>query len=310
MLDTSHLPPSSFSKTDIFYCVAQSSTTTNSWQTWVKPRGCSWVYIFALGGGGGGGSPNTGSVQGGGGGGVTSCLRHVIPAPLLPDNLYVRVGNGGAGATSANSSGTAGTRSLVGVYPLDSAGCNIGLNAGGSAGSATTGGGATSVTVYNYAYLGFVQGNNSLSGGNGGASGSAGAAATYAISTTQIPMCGAGGGAGYNGSAASAGGAITFAVSYPALTIPGGTAGVGVPGGRGGDGYGANKRLDFNGPQGANVLFFTGGSGGGCSDTAGQAGGRGGDGGYGCGGGGGGGASATPGNGGNGGDGLVIICSW
>jgi hypothetical protein len=311
MLDTSHLPPSSFSKTDIYYCVAQSLTTTNSWQSWTKPRGCNWVYILALGGGGGGGSPNVGSVQGGGGGGVTRINKVIIPAPLLPDILYVRVAMGALGATSANTSGSNGTSSYLTTHPSTSAGCVIVASGAGNQGTATSGGGSTAGFFANYAYLGVPLDFIGPSGGNGGASGAAGVAVTYATNAITIPFTGGGGGAGYNGAAAFAGGAVTFAVSYPALTLAGGVAGTGgVPGGRGGDGYGANKRLDFNGPQGANVLFFTGGSGGGCSDTAGQAGGRGGDGGYGCGGGGGGGASATPGNGGNGGDGLVIICSW
>jgi hypothetical protein len=310
MLDTSHLPPSSFSKTDIFYCVAQSTVTTNSWQTWSKPRGCSWVYILGIGGGGGGGSPNTGSVQGGGAGAASCCGRALIPAPLLPDTLYIRVGFGGLGATTANTTATAGQNTNIAVYPSASPGCLIMQPNVGGPGTATTGGNAAAANLYNYGYLGLAQNTNGDNGTNGGASGSAGTDNPYASAATILPLIGGAGGAGYNGSAASAGGGITFANAYPALTIPGGTAGVGVPGGKGGDGYGYNQRLDFNGPRGANVLFFTGGAGGGCSDTAGQAGGRGGNGGYGCGGGGGGGASATPGNGGNGGDGLVIICSW
>ncbi len=311
MLDTYDLPPSSFATTEVFYFGSEVvGATIDSWQTWVKPRGCSWVYMFAIGGGGGAGMPPAGSSAGGGGGASGAVTKALIPAALLPDTLYVRVGARGPGATTPNTQGGFGRSTYIGTYPLNSAGSNIFIANNGSGGNATTGAGGPTPTMGNYAYLGLAQLINGRSGAAGGAAGSPGVALVYDLNATVGPWAGGAGGAGYNGSTASAGGAVTFSSSYPALTIAGGAGGVGVPGGDGLAGYNRNVRLDFNGPRGASVLFFSPGSGGGCSDTAGQDGGRGGDGGYGCGGSGGGGASATPGAGGDGGDGLAIICAW
>lgn len=70
MLDFSHLVTGTNKDIQVFY--ASAPTAGTAWQTWVKPRGISFVHFFVLGGGGGGGSGVVGAAStaaGGGGGG-------------------------------------------------------------------------------------------------------------------------------------------------------------------------------------------------------------------------------------------------
>ena len=77
---------------------------------WVKPAGCTRVYIECIGAGGGaeGGS---GGVAGAGGGGGAIALG-VYAAESLPATLTVAVGAGGNGA-STYAAGTAGGNTIV-----------------------------------------------------------------------------------------------------------------------------------------------------------------------------------------------------
>ena len=48
---------------------ANGTTVTSSWQTWNKPNGCTFVYMFMLASGGAGGKPAAGATTSAGGGG-------------------------------------------------------------------------------------------------------------------------------------------------------------------------------------------------------------------------------------------------
>lgn len=124
------------------------SSGVNAWQTWRKPRSCSFVYIFCGGAGGGGGAGFTGAsgtARGGGGGGGSGGLSKVyMPAFLLPDILHVRVGFGGA-------SGSAGTASII--APAPTTGGDLLIQAAGGAtgavGTATNGGAGGAAGIIN-----------------------------------------------------------------------------------------------------------------------------------------------------------------
>lgn len=87
--------------TFIFYNQGTSSVRT---VPFIKPLGINFVHILAVGGGGGGGAGCTwvsSTVRhGGGGGGGGGVTVGIFPANLLPDTLYVSVGQGGSGGTS------------------------------------------------------------------------------------------------------------------------------------------------------------------------------------------------------------------
>jgi hypothetical protein len=113
MLDLSNIP-SKQQQTYTFYA-------TGNWQTWSKPRNAKMIEIFCLGGGAGGGSSLlSGSAYGGaGGGGSAGIVRGIVPAFLLPDTLYILVGKGGSGASTAGQGGTGGI-SYIGLQPSTS----------------------------------------------------------------------------------------------------------------------------------------------------------------------------------------------
>ena len=91
MLDLSHIPNSQ-QNTEIFY----SNGITNAWQTWRKPKKCSFVYIICIGSGAGGGAGTTVNSSGTGtGGGSGAITRALYLSQHLPDNLYIQVGVGG-----------------------------------------------------------------------------------------------------------------------------------------------------------------------------------------------------------------------
>ncbi|HUC88031.1 MAG TPA: hypothetical protein VMR95_02695, partial [Candidatus Binatia bacterium] len=63
MIDEFFFPSNTFGDVKQYYC----SGSTSNWQEWVKPRACSMIYMFCLGGGGGGGAGFTRSSGDGGG---------------------------------------------------------------------------------------------------------------------------------------------------------------------------------------------------------------------------------------------------
>lgn len=310
------LPPTFKGDVQIFHA---NNTSTITHQPWIKPRGTSMTYMMAIAGGGGGGggfSKASGAAGGGGGGGACSGIgKLIIPSFLLPDTLYVQVGQGGLGG-AASTAGAAGTNSYIMFTPLVFSAANTllssGTNApgGGGAGNATNPATAGSIptvaaiaTLSPQLAIGMFTASVGLIGVTGGAV--AGGVGSSVTAWSTLPMSPGAGGAGATGPGDFNGGAQTAnaALSITYLNWPI-TAGAIAAGGTGGttDAHDGNAGVSLLSP-----FLQSGGSGGG-SNVAGVAG-DGGRGGIGCGGGGGG-AGTTGGRGGNGGNGLVAIFSW
>ena len=293
-----------------------STGTANGWFPFIIPKNASLLIMIAGGGGAGGGGGFTAATttvkSGGGGGGCGACARIIVPAPLLPKDIYICPGAGGAGSTGSGVAGSNGNRSFISCNP-NSVSTNDIILASGAAGatggpagtSAAAAGGETIATnilgVWNA--LGLW---NATVGIIGGASSITANSAAVAWGAAGLPWSPGTGGAG--ATAANAvfnGGQLTGASQIP--TIAGG---IGVAGGPGGAG---NPGLDFqNGIEvshGGIMWAGMGGTGGGSSATAGT-GGVGGAGRGFCSGGGGGGAGVTGAAGGNGASGFVYIGWW
>ena len=189
MIDVFGLPNSENVNTQIFYTL--NAAAVNEYQVWVKPRGCTFVSILVLGGGGGGagGATGTAVTNSGGGGGASGNISYgLFPASLLPDELYVIVGPGGA-AGNANSAGGGGNPSYVvftksaTIVTLNTLLISLGGN-GGTVGTGGTVAGASTSTSAFLSYLGmpvFSQGQ-------------AGASTALSIGLTRQVTGGAGGG--------------------------------------------------------------------------------------------------------------------
>jgi hypothetical protein len=309
MLDFGHLPRSQIiPRFDVFYAAQSAGTTTDSWQTWSKPRGVSFVYGLILAAGGAGGSPAVGSVSGGGSGAPGATNTFMVPAYYLPDALYVRVGMGGAASLSNNTDGAAGATSYLCTQPNINNESLLVTAAGGSGGTGAgvAGTGGVVAVFSNQLTLAVTSSVAGATGSNGGTAGNNGNAATWGVASRSI-TCPGGSGCGGTGSNRS-GGNITVtgnAGVAPFPTIGGVVAAAGVAG------HGLNRMLNQFGPRALYGMgfAFTGGSGGGSSGT-GVNGLNGGPGAYGCGGGAGGAGGTTSGFGGNGGDGLIILLAW
>ena len=309
MLDLSHIPNS---QQDIKIFYANQGTTI--YQTWQKPRKCSFIYIISIDAGGGGTSGFSTvlnqlitTVSGGASGGIA---RALINSNLVPDTLYIRVGKGGIGGapiSGANNTANAGSPGEAsGVFissqlnSLNTAAQAVSFLGGSSANNGGQGpviapGTPASALSNNY-LIGLT---NFISLAGISSSGVDNTVSPINISPliSQIVMAG-GAGAPYNGTATAFNGAGINATTISPL-IPGGIGGSTL-GGDGADGYTSWK-----------PFFSTGGAGGGNAYTAGGVAGSGGKGGIGSGGGGGGNANAgTSGRGGDGGDGLVIIITF
>jgi hypothetical protein len=159
----------------------QDTTTSRGWQTWLKPPGCSFIYVMIAGGGGGGaggGSTAATARVGGGGGSSGGSGGLLIPAILVPEALYVRPGMGGAGGSAANN-GSNGVTSYLATQPVISNNGVIMFANGGNTGSATAtagsspGGGGPGAN----AAMAVSTANGGNAGGAGGANtGAAGSA--------------------------------------------------------------------------------------------------------------------------------------
>jgi len=297
MLDLSHIPNSQ-QDVQTFY----SNGVTNAWQTWQKPRKCSYVWIMCIGGGGGGagGAFNSSNVYstGGASGGVSRALYN---AQQLPDRLYVQVGTGGAGGASTTV-GSPGTRSWVSLLPAVIVqnliqGSGTAVAAGGTSGTGTSAAGETAVTQTQATFL--ILSNFIGTAGVTAAGSATAQAPNITPLTSQITCPGGGGSAGIPN--ALSGSSILSSSFSPLISGGAGTVDSGSIGGNGADGITSWK-----------PFFSTGGAGGGNSISG--SGGNGGNGGIGSGGGGGGGryllSGAIGGTGGKGGDGLVVIISF
>lgn len=329
MLDQLDLPINANGNLQIFNCNS-IYYYFNAWQTWVKPRGATMCYIFAIGSGGGGGSGIAGSnnnVSGGAGGGSAASVSLVIQANHLPDFLYISVPNGGAGGSGTTGSGDAGVQggfSFITVAPeyqnppittpnntLVCSGLPATPAGGGgkgvSGGSSVAGAAGAVTTLATTPLLGI--GYYTLLVGQAGAictvTGIGGS--RELVATGACTTAGAAGGSLGNAGTTRAGGTNGLTSSVWSLRVEAGagSTGAAIPGGPGGNGVNSFSKLGMS-CGGA-------GGGGGYGTGASATGGIGGAGGIGGGGGGGGshltGVGVNP-AGGRGGDGLVYIYSW
>lgn len=299
----------------VYIGITPVGSVGNYWQCWTKPNGVSMVHIFALSsgsGGGGGFSRAAGNPGGGGGGGASGGQSSLlIPAMMLPDQLFMYVPNGGAGVTSG--AGTAGEVTYVAMYPASTGlvttnmvlaaasgtGGGGGTGTAGAVGSAGSAAGASTLAAGPFAGPGFTQFLAGQSGTAGGAvAGAAGGALT--IVATGLRCTGGTGGGGTTNADFAGGGVTAITNSYLSANRPIAAAAGSNPGS---SGYASA----FQYWPSSMPFFFWGGLGGGSSNTG--VGGPGGKGGFG-GGGGGGGAGTTGGRGGDGGSGVVVITCW
>ena len=306
MLDAFHLP-TPYGAADVQEFRAATTQTNTQWQTWQKPRGKSMLTAIVIGGGAGGGGGFTAAAAaargGGGGGGSSGVTRITVPLVLLPDTLYLQVGQGGIGVGSGGGTAGSGIRSFLAVFP-DFAASNViatscaadptggGTGTGAAVGAA--GGAGTIAVIGSMPLAGY--GHFDVIAGQSGATGGAVAGAIgnpVSIAVTSCLTQGGAGGAGTT-SADFAGGLITaIAASLLSERRPLGAAAGSFKGSAG-----FLNRQPF---------FSYGGNGGSSSNTL--AGGDGGSGGPGSGGGGGGGGT-TGGRGGDGGAGIILMVAW
>lgn len=296
MIDYQNLPDNA--KIDWF----MQPTATNEVHTWTKPVGCNFVYMIAVGGGGAGGNGGSGAAgtaRGGGGGGASAAINTLlVPAFLIPDTLFIKVGRGGSRLTL-----TLGTPTIISAYRISSnteyfLNASQGGQGGNGAAGGTGGAGAAAnsiLTNSTLATIGKWQGVTATSGGSPGIiSGASGNDNVLNFFNNG------GGGGGSTTSGNFSGGNIisTYNQTASRTVIQGGAAVAGATAGQndGGSGFFIPKRF---------ASF--GGAGGGASNTG--VGGNGGNGGPGCGGGGAG-AGVTGGIGGSGGDGFAVIISY
>jgi hypothetical protein len=283
MIDVFNIP-SNTQSTFTFY-----SLGAGVWQTWNKPRGAKMIEIFCLGGGGAGVAPtlSTGTGTGGGGGGSAGIVRGLIPAFLLPDTLYILVGKGGIGPSTAGP-GPSGGISYISLQPSTSEQTLIckSSTATANGGTGTAGGAAATISVVSLSAFG----NLGLFTAIAGVIGNNESLSQTALAS-NLTTGGAGGG-GKTSIAFTAGGNITAASVILTSTVNGGA----TTGQSGDSGYGTLKPFCGTGGAGGAGIQGTSGTGG-----------NGGNGFYGCGGAGAGGSSTVSAKAGNGGDGLVII---
>lgn len=309
MLDLSHLATNP--KVDIQQFPGNSVAVGVTWQVWNKPRGVNMVYIILLGSGGGGGTGAvgvTGAAAGGGGGGSAGQSTILIPAFLLPDQLFISTGIGAAAAGFA-SYVSISQNTTQNHLVLHAAGGGLGGNA--SAGTAGTNGTAGAVSTIGTAPLGGLGVPFYLAGQVGTSGGNSIPGPSVTLPVTGLICTGGAGGAGIPAAptAGNAGGGLSVPVApspFPPQIGGAGGAAVTTPPERGSNGW-----------SGMNKLFYNyGGAGGG--STHGSASGAGlvqaagGDGAYGCGAGGMGGAltGSTAAVQAKGGSGIAIIISW
>lgn len=290
MLDLSHIPNS---QQDVQIFHANGS----AWQTWRKPKKCSYVYIMCIGGAGGGagGFINSVYAPGGASAGISRALYN---AQQLSDILYVQVGLGGAGGATTLTAGSPGTRSWVALQPSTTVVVQNLVQGSGNAvaaGGTISGASSAGETAITQASATFLTLSNFIGTAGVTSVGSAALPTPPNITpfTSQLlTQGGAGGGVG-----------ATDGASILSTTISPLIAG-GLTSGSGNGGNGANGITSYK------PFYSLGGAGGGNSSVA--NGGTGGNGGIGSGGGGGGGCAVTftGGAGGKGGDGIVIIISF
>ena len=278
----------------------------NTWQVWRKPTNCNFINFYLLGGGAGGqgGPTGAGSTRTGGVGGGSAAMSYItVPSFAVPEMLYILVASGGTGGASGNGRGGLGGLSYISTQPDNTfSPYNILMVSGSAvAGASTSATAGAAITANNIilAEVSFVSGYAGQTGGAGGVS----SGAAVNITPNGLPTTPGAGGSGVSSVAIlGTSGSILPILDFP--RISGGISAASTGATAGNSGYAS--RENFIGPNFKFPMFFTGGAGGGASDTG--IGGQGGNASFGSGGGGGGaGGNVAAGVGGNGGDGLVII---
>jgi len=274
-------------------------TSGNEVHTWTKPTGCNFIYIVAVGGGGAGGagfSAAAGNQRTGGGGGGSAAMSSIlVPAVLITDSIFIRVGRGGTSSTVPTSTIVSAYRvAAVGEYYLVGYPGNNG-SGGTSIIPGTAGAGGICPLTDPTLTFGLGQvGKFSGFDGDGGVIGAMPGMSAVNKNCDFI-LSGGGGGAGITNNNAGGLSGSNLLSNFQQTNYSTAVSG-GLLGSAGGNGFWIPK-----------TFKFYGGGGGGSNNSI--AGGNGGKGAPGCGGGGGGGGT-TGGTGGNGGDGFVLIISY
>lgn len=290
-MDFSHLPEP--------YHIEKFTSPTTPY-VWSKPRNCKNVGIIAVGGGGaGGGAGSVGTTgtfrRGAAGGSAGGVVTGYLPGLIVPQNLYIYVGQGGTASTANGGSGVI-TRINYAPSLVAETNANI-FSAGGGPGGASAGNnpGGPGNTIRNGILRGFLVstvGRGILQG--------QGTSTTSIARVERSPVFfitgGQGGGCIDATNVAGPGG--EWGSRPPMWTEYSGTSLTDGERGKDGDVVWVNDWL-FNARGGT----------GGNANSAGI-GGAGGTGGIGCGGGGAGAGSSSIAVGGAGGDGIVIIITW
>jgi len=163
----------------IFNYATETSGTTETDNTWVKPQGASFVYFCLIGAGGSGGNGDSGAPIEGSGGGSGAVTNFMCPAFLIPDSLVVKVGKGGVPSVGSTTTQVGYKLKSGSYYTLLTAATG---NGGGSSGGGGGAGGAAMTNNY-FTAIGFL---NSTAGQNG-----ADAGGTLVASTTTFLSGGA-----------------------------------------------------------------------------------------------------------------------
>ena len=277
MIDINSIPSND---PNIKVYIGNAAAGSSDFQTWSKPRNCSFIYFLIIGAGGGGGGGAGGSTvtsKGGGGGGASGNVASILlPSFVVPDRLYIRVPqtSGGAGGSSAN--GIAGTVSVIDgifVYPVNGTLFNSILSSAASAGTAAGGGttvgaggaGGTANTIIAATSLhssafGIFYTITGSAGAAGGASAAAGNSVRFTGTTGHCISAGAGGAGGLAGQ--SAGGDIIPEAMIDSSLTPFFTSSGGAVASSGNSGFKFYKT--YGGTGGGSNSAGTGGNGGNC----------------------------------------------
>jgi hypothetical protein len=314
MLDMFHTP--SATQADIQRFIGtNTSSGTQQFQTWVKPRGKSMAHIFLVGSGGNGGAGAIGAnstAAGGGGGGSGPQSSLIIPLHFLPSTLSIMLMAGGV-QSGVNSyicfepSTASGPASNQVVLIAQSA--NNGGNAAGA--TAGTAGAAGANSLVGSCCLSGLGTYFSVGGQAGMIGGVAVAGTSLILPTTGLIVTGGTGGGGLPAAAATGTNGGSFTVPVAPASFPPSSGGIGSATGTAPAQSGNHGIAGFNG-----LLFNYGGTGGasthGTATGAGLVQSSGGNGAPGCGGGGTGGAltGSTAGVVGKGGPAFCIITCW
>lgn len=134
------------------------SLQQSDWITWAKPKNAKFVYILACNGGDGGYGGDIPTSNRAGIGGLNGIFKSIfIPALMLPDNLYIKLGYGASGGIGQTGSTNASERvggyggvTRVAIYPTNSNTDNILYCFPTNAGTEAAGGNLSKVNFPDY----------------------------------------------------------------------------------------------------------------------------------------------------------------